>query len=150
MPPALNPKVWWINIGTNNLGGDNCNVDAITVGNIRIVEEIRKQYAKTPIVLNSLLPRGKEELLRVNKFWPVMQKINYNLECYAGTHDNLHFFNATAMFIDSFSGQDYGTEYFVNETLMHDYLHPSGEGSLLWGQAIIEDLDKIIAKEEGG
>ena len=147
MPAALNPKVWWLLIGTNNLGSDNCNGDAITVGNIRIVEEIRKHYPKTPIVINSQLPRGREELLHHNKMWNVLRAVNTHLECYAGTHDNLHFFNATNLFIYNATSEDFGTEYYINETLMHDYIHPSGEGSKIWGQAIVDELQKIIPKE---
>ena len=144
MPPALNPKVWWLLIGTNNLGVDNCNADAITVGNIRIVEEVRRHYPNAPIVINSLLPRESTELLHKTIMWQVIQQINSKLSCYADTHANLHFYNATDLFVET---REDGL--YVNKTLMNDYIHPSGEGAMKWGQAIIKQLETIIARAGG-
>lgn len=152
MPEGLNPKVWWILIGTNNLS-DFCRADSIAAGNIRIVEEIRRKHPSAPIVINSLLPRARAELLRRNPFWDVLRTVNKRLECYAQTQENVVFFNATEIFIykDEFKtdDDDVGTvgEYYVNETLMNDSLHPSGEGSMLWGQAIVKEVEALIAEK---
>ena len=142
MPPNLNPKVWWLLIGTNDLGSDSCSGDAITVGNIRIVEEIRRQHPTTPIVINSLLPRAREELLHHNRLWTILSQVNHRLECYAKTQTNVSFFNATSLFVyeDLQNEADYGVETYINETLMPDYVHPSGVGALLWGQQIVEKV----------
>lgn len=144
MPPALKPKVWWILIGTNNLGADSCSADAITAGNIRIVQEIRRQHPTTPIVINSILPRGSEELLHSNDMWSVIQTINQRLECFARftieSSAPVKFFNATRLFTydDTQEEKDYGREVYINETLMNDYLHPSGEGAMVWGREIVK------------
>jgi lysophospholipase L1-like esterase len=144
MPSTLKPKVWWILIGTNDLGADSCSADAITAGNIRIVEEIRRQYPNTPIVINSILPRGSEELLHVNEMWPVIQTINQRLECFARSTTEssapVKFFNATNLFTYDNTGdeKEYGREVYINETLMNDYLHPSGEGAMIWGREIVK------------
>ena len=143
-PPGLQPKVWWILIGTNDLGSDSCSADAITVGNIRIVQEIRRQHPTTPIVINSILPRGSEELLHFNAMWPILQTINQRLECYARfmtvPSAPIKFFNATSLFTyeDIKDDNEYGREVYINETLMNDYLHPSGEGAMVWGQEIVK------------
>lgn len=148
MPDELDPKVWWLLIGTNDLGVDICSADAITAGNIRIVEEIRHKHPTTPIVINSLLPRDTTELRRHNPYWPVMATINHRLKCWSETQFNVHFFNATDIFVykEEFEVDDGVTvaDYYINETLMHDYLHPSGEGALLWGKAIVREINKLV------
>ena len=145
MPPALNPKVWWLLIGTNDLGVDSCSGDSITVGNIRIVEEIRRHYPKAPIVINSLLPRSREELLHHNEKWKILTQVNQNLACYAKSQSSVFFFNATSLFIyeDLQNEEEYGVEMYINETLMLDYVHPSGEGALLWGKEIVKEVLNI-------
>jgi lysophospholipase L1-like esterase len=144
MPSALKPKVWWILIGTNNLGVDSCSADAITAGNIRIVQEIRRIHPNTPIVINSILPRGSEELLHSSEMWPVIQTINQRLECFARftteSSAPVKFFNATSLFTydDTQDEMEYGREVYVNETRMNDYLHPSAEGAVVWGREIVK------------
>lgn len=145
MPPALKPKVWWLLIGTNDLGSDSCNANAITVGNIRIVEEIRQHQPNATIVINSLLPRSNEELAHnANPYWNVLRQVNHRLECYANHTPGVEFFNATTIFVSQDPAEK--GDYYINKTLMDaHYLHPSGEGSLLWGQAIVKRVQSLIA-----
>jgi len=142
MPPALKPKVWWVLIGTNDLGSDSCSGDSIVVGNIRIIEEIRRQNPNTPIVINSVLPRAREELLHHNRMWSILSQVNERLACYANTQANITFFNATSFFIyeDMTNEKEYGAGFYINETLLHDYLHPSSEGAMVWGKHIVEKV----------
>lgn len=148
MPTALNPKVWWLLIGTNDLGVDRCGADAITVGNIRIVEEIRRQHPEARIVINSVLPRSREELLHKNAMWKILTIVNDRLACYAKTQPDVFFFNATSIFIyeDLKTEDEYGVEMYINNTLMLDYLHPSGEGALLWGKEIVKEVLNITER----
>jgi len=56
MPQNLNPKVWWIHIGTNDFLLHKCNQDIVFIGIIRIVREIIIQKPNTIIVINGVLP----------------------------------------------------------------------------------------------
>jgi lysophospholipase L1-like esterase len=129
---SFSPKVFWLLIGTNDLGGEWCNVDAIVAGNIAIVEELLKLRPDTAtIVINSLLPRSNPLL------WKYELLINERLECYANVTEGVEFFDASDIFMMSNNG-----------TLQHleDGLHPNVEGHRLWGTAIVEKVLEIVSR----
>lgn len=59
MPPEFNPKIWWLEIGMNDLGRAQCSEEVVVLGVLRIVEEILNQKPDTKIVINSLFPMSK-------------------------------------------------------------------------------------------
>ena len=91
------------------------------------------------IVINSILPVGPSPLIgdKPNARWEAYQWINTRLECLALSNQNLLFFNGTSYFLTE-DGQQ------INQTLMGDFLHPSKEGTLLWGTAIVETLRELL------
>ena len=142
-PKDFHPKVWWILIGTNDLE-DHCNADTITIGNFRIVEEIRKYHPGAIIVLNSILPRNENpEDLLASPTWPIIQEINLKLECYANTARGVEFFNATDVFLTHRQGKT-----VVNDKFMTDTVHPNAEGSRLWGEAIVDRVLDLESKKQ--
>lgn len=148
LPPALDPKVWWLFIGHNNAGkeAESCSADSIAAGNMRIVEEIRKHSPQTPIVINSILPCGQEELVHHSPRWAILQTVNTHLKCYADSLENVYFFNATKLFVYNGRTEEYGQGVYVNKTLMNDYVHHTGYGAMVWGSAIVE---KVLALTGG-
>ena len=140
-PKSFHPKVWWVLIGTNDLQ-DNCNADAIVVGNFRIVEEIRRYHPGAIIVINSILPRNENpDDLWASPTWPIIRDINLKLQCYANTVRGVEFFNATDVFLAHRKGKE-----VVNMNFMKDAVHPNAEGSRLWGEAIVDRVLEIKGK----
>jgi len=139
LPGTLHPKVIWVLIGTNDYS-DRCSRESILAGNIAVVKEIVKQKPNSKIVINSILPVGSAPLFggdTTNERWKAYLWINARLKCLASTSKNFYFFNGTSYFLNENKNQ-------INYTLMEDYLHPSKEGALLWGQGIVEKLHEII------
>ena len=120
----LDPKVFWLLVGTNDLGGDACSVEAIVAGNIAIIEELQRLRPHASIVVNGLLPRPPF-------LWFHAKQINQRLQCYAAMMDGVYFFDATDIFLSP------------EQKMLHlpDQLHPDEEGHRLWGKAIV---DKIL------
>lgn len=57
MPTNFNPKIWWLEVGLNDLGRMQCSEEVVVLGVLRIVEEIlAKKPDATQIVINSLFP----------------------------------------------------------------------------------------------
>ena len=56
MPAAFNPKIWWIQLGLNDLGRMQCSEEIVELGILRVVEEILERKPKAKVVINSLLP----------------------------------------------------------------------------------------------
>eukprot|EP00545_Synedropsis_sp_CCMP1620_P007316 CAMPEP_0119015116 /NCGR_PEP_ID=MMETSP1176-20130426/10567_1 /TAXON_ID=265551 /ORGANISM="Synedropsis recta cf, Strain CCMP1620" /LENGTH=413 /DNA_ID=CAMNT_0006968385 /DNA_START=11 /DNA_END=1249 /DNA_ORIENTATION=- len=140
LPETLNPTAWWILIGTNDYV-DNCARNAILVGIMAILDEVlrhNKSAATARVVLNTLLPRGKDKNLLDSNMWQDFMWINDQLECLAQSlPEQLSFFNGTSLFLTN------DGKHQVNHTLMYDYLHPSLEGYKVWGSAILEKLKDI-------
>ena len=140
MPDSLQPKVWWLLIGTNDLG-DYCSQEGILVGTIQIVFEIRKKRPDATIVVNGILPRPGNalgDLFAGKQFWRKITWINDRLSCFADGQDRVEFFNATDLFLTS-DGK-------VDIEVMPDLLHPNGKGASIWGVAIAQKVKAIIAQ----
>jgi hypothetical protein len=56
MPDGFNPKIWWVHVGMNDLGRQQCSEEVVVIGVLRIVEEILNKRPKARVVINSLLP----------------------------------------------------------------------------------------------
>lgn len=56
MPSEFNPKIWWLELGLNDLGRGGCSEEVVVIGVLRIVEEIMKSKPNAKIVINSLFP----------------------------------------------------------------------------------------------
>ena len=68
MPKDFNPKIWWLQLGLNDLGRMQCSEEVVVLGILRIVEEILEQKPTAKVVINSLLPmptlRGGSEVTK--------------------------------------------------------------------------------------
>ena len=56
MPTDFNPKIWWLELGMNDIGRMECSEEVVVLGVLRIIEEIRKKKPTAEIVINSILP----------------------------------------------------------------------------------------------
>jgi lysophospholipase L1-like esterase len=135
LPDGLSPSIFWVLIGTNDYAS-HCDMNQITAGILRVVERLREARPETRVVLNSLLPRGKDPLFR-SRAWTALTAVNHRLECYASQHEGVSFFNATDLFLI-----DGGT--MVNRKIMPDFLHPNAQGYQSWGQEIVATARELL------
>jgi hypothetical protein len=56
MVSDFNPKIWWLELGLNDLGRAQCSEEVVVLGILRIVEEILNKKTDARIVINSLFP----------------------------------------------------------------------------------------------
>ena len=135
LPQSLNPTAWWILIGTNDSGGDNCSKEAILAGIIAVASEVLLQKpSASRIILQGLLPSRRLKL-NENPYWQDFLWINARLECLAEASSQLEFYNGTSLFLT-----DDGSA--INQTLMSDFLHPSLEGYKVWSRDMIQKLQE--------
>jgi len=158
MPKSLNPKVWWLLIGTNDLATMECSEEIITIGIVRVVEEILRRKPDSVVVINGILPRtnrmdgylvpppGEEYSYNLSKsetlqfdFWPSIQDINDELKEYSKRRDNVKYVDSSHLFLvqlgnDMFKREDKQ----LTKELMVDFIHPSALGSKIWGKFIVD------------
>jgi lysophospholipase L1-like esterase len=140
MPESLQPKVWWLLIGTNDLS-DHCSQEAILIGTIEIVMEIRRKRPDATIVVNGILPRPGNPLGVLNagkQLWKKIENINDRMKCFTEGMRGVEFFNATDLFLTS--------DGIVDVTTMFDLLHPNGKGADIWGRAILQKVKEILSQ----
>ncbi|KAL7568104.1 hypothetical protein ACA910_019502 [Epithemia clementina (nom. ined.)] len=140
---VTDPFVWWLLIGTNDLS-NQCSSKAIAAGIIQIAEYIQQAYPTAVLVVNSILPRGQEEMDDPhNLFWNDIVEINQMLECYAASAaPRVEFFNATTLFLTTDQRRTNATMF------MEDYLHPRDVGYLVWGEAIVRKSLELLGRPQ--
>jgi lysophospholipase L1-like esterase len=176
MPRDLQSKVWWLWIGTNDLARGGCSEEATVLGILRAAEEIVYHNPDCVVVIMAILPRSsradgslepkrphrvdhffsknteEQEVERARReflLWPSIQAVNAELKSFCEKHDYLIYFDASAFFLGSV-----GNEYFkghkqeIMGDLMPDYVHPSYHGYKVLGDAIHDELQRIILDED--
>lgn len=150
LPGKLNPAVFWLLIGTNDIGKTWCSPELVVIGIIRIVEEIRRKKPAATVVINGLLPRtfdkggyvakvGRAPRLKVS-VWEDIKAINDELKFYASYRDRVEFFETSVFFKDSKAPT---AKLQIDHELMPDNLHPSSKGYRLWGEEIVAKLREL-------
>ncbi|KAG7354555.1 GDSL family lipolytic protein [Nitzschia inconspicua] len=168
LPDVLQPQVFFLLIGTNDLSYDWCSPENVVVGIVRIVELLLTERPTAIVLLHGLLPRTNDENGYLNKgsmlgegirywgsyfhqsgggdgdeddsppFWSDIQIINDELRGYALFRDRVEYMDTTVFCKDG----DKCTQ--INLDLMPDGLHPSRTGYQLWGGEIKMMLEGII------
>jgi len=136
LPQELNPNIFWILIGTNDLLR-GCSPSSILYSTIKIINYIHKHKPNSLIVINSIFPSGSANLLR-SEIWEDTMEINHKLFVYSELYEGLYFFNGTDLFIEY---EEDGV--FVKKGLLPDYLHPTAEGHEIWAKGIVEFIHGI-------
>lgn len=163
LPDTLQSPIFWLLIGTNDLGNTWCSPDAVVLGILRNALELRKRYPGSIIVLNALLPRSfakngdpyKGKKVSSKKYLPELYSaildINKTLKAYAEQHENVEYFDVNYLFFQNGVENDIGIEHnekkkkaVINQELMYDFLHPSPKGYDLIGDAIAEKIDTLL------
>jgi lysophospholipase L1-like esterase len=162
LPSSLNPIAIWLLIGTNDFGNTWCSPEAVLIGILRVVEELRMRNPESTIVINGLLPRSYDKksgyVMRPNQntpfrhdrknkppaLWNDIVSINKQLKEYSENHKKVAYFDASDIFLMDHSRSNMEVdELQINEHLMADYLHPTALGYKLWGDAIVDFLDEL-------
>lgn len=157
LPESINPRVFWILIGTNDLGNKWCSPDATLLGILRVVEEIKQQRPESLIVINSIFPRSwdhggnvwkgkqkKSDEISLPPLWTSIIDINHYLKMYSENQEHVQFFDANDIFFLNRFENEWQKDLVIDKSLMYDYLHPSFEGYKTWGDRIVQELDKLL------
>jgi lysophospholipase L1-like esterase len=158
-PDSLNPKLWWIHIGTNdilpNCGGCDYTFNT-TAAIVEIAHQVLKRKPESHIVLHGILPRGEgmgqHELRAAFK---QIKEINTRLRRIASLHPRLHYFDSSDLFVkvrNSLGGVNQVDKNGVEEDLLvmdttkyrRDCTHPSLLGYELMGDRIESEIKFLL------
>ena len=177
IPDELNPKVWWILIGANDLVRGQCSEEAVVLGILRLADEFTVKKPGSIIVIQGLLPRSSFKdgsLQNIQKppssssyhssshvkskqyykpeeypLWPSIRAINEELEKFCAQHDHLVYFDTSKLFFGSLGNDHFqSSQKTILKELMPDYAHPSAKGYQILARVIGEELEEIIYESD--
>eukprot|EP00541_Cyclophora_tenuis_P000796 CAMPEP_0116549960 /NCGR_PEP_ID=MMETSP0397-20121206/5165_1 /TAXON_ID=216820 /ORGANISM="Cyclophora tenuis, Strain ECT3854" /LENGTH=309 /DNA_ID=CAMNT_0004074745 /DNA_START=76 /DNA_END=1005 /DNA_ORIENTATION=+ len=144
LPDTLQPKVWVVLIGTNDIGSDGCSPERAVEGVVEVVKELRTKRPDSKILLHGLLPRSdKMFTLNLGEFHRACMRANEELKKIAESSDFIHYMEAGAAFLKE-EGEN-GVKKIIHE-LMDDGLHPNESGMHKWGPLIVEEVVQLLSK----
>ena len=119
-------------IGTNNSGGDTA--EDIAAGIATIVRRLRTGLPKAKVLLLSIFPRSEK---------PDAQRA----KCAAASELAARAFAGDAMVVCRDLGAHFvGADGTIHEDVMPDFLHLSPAAYRTWAQAMLADVDALLAK----
>jgi len=141
---ALNPKVFVVLIGTNDLGVAGCSKRTILSAILNIATFLHDHRPDSAILLHGLLPRGgsfvRGKRRALGQYWDDIVWINRALKKLCSVHKGDWFYMETVeLFLDG---------NMTSEQTLTDSLHPSLDGYTQWAPLIESQVAKIIKHRE--
>jgi lysophospholipase L1-like esterase len=144
----LEPKVWWINIGSNDLLSTRCSEEITIMGILRVVEELMARNDGASIVINSILPVAVKASMSLegkyihNKYWYSINQVNQNLQKFAKKHPGVKFFDAKDI-LTEFKGHN----LYMKKEMFVDKVHLSVDGQAALAEAQANTVKNILQKK---
>jgi lysophospholipase L1-like esterase len=139
----LNPKFWFILIGTNDIFTSQCTDRFVIADILNVIRAVHEQRPEAEFIIHGMLPR-KDPSSRgtqfLGRYWKRIQMINAQIKRFCEYHPNLHFMQGGSVFMEE--TDLYGRRQ-MNVSRMDDGIHPTPEGLLAWGQEIVEMVEEI-------
>lgn len=147
LPESLQPKVFLVLIGTNDLGRCECSKRTVLAGIMKVLDYLGQQRPHTPLVVHTLLPRNdvyneSDMDYHLGRYWENIEWINQQLTKFGALHDNWHVVDNNDLFLNRVGGTNH--EWIINQTLMTDALHPSFEGYQAWAPKLVETIRAFV------
>jgi lysophospholipase L1-like esterase len=135
---SLQPKVWFILIGTNNFG-IGCSKEVILAGTAYIVNYVRSRRPTSQIILHGLLPRtGFTNWSALGEYWVDIQWINQQLKQECERHAAwCTYMEAPLLFL-----KPGGIE--IDPEMMADLLHPTALSYEPWSKLVMEVVTSVM------
>jgi lysophospholipase L1-like esterase len=141
LPPQLQPKVWIVAIGTNNLGA-GCNARTTLAGILQVAQYLHQQRPNSIVVVHGLFPRSDERHTEgpLNRYWGQIVWINQQLKKFCSLHSEWRYFDVNNLLLERRA--DAPLKVALKPGLLPDGLHPGVEGYKIWSA----ELSRLIAK----
>jgi lysophospholipase L1-like esterase len=139
---SINPKVFWILIGTNNFAMNCSTPDVVVSAIMEVAMQIRIRKPHVKIVVQGLLPRGDKLGSReLNEVWKSITETNERLQVIADALPELYYFGLnSSMFFTQENGQT-----LIDKLVLKDCVHPTTAGYTIMGEKIEEELLRLLS-----
>ena len=142
------PKLFFVLIGTNDIGRSKCSKKSVLVGILNVAQYLHKVHPDVPILFHGLLPRSDDEdessVTALGVYWKKIMWINRELNRFAKLHKNWYFMDSASLFLRRDEGSG---NLELRSDLFPDGLHPNVEGYKIWAPQIVKNVVKILEKQ---
>jgi len=155
LPDTLQPDLWVIVIGTNDLGRWDCSKRTAAAAILNVAEYLHAARPDAAVVIHGLLPRsdyfGEDPVdYSLGRRWDQILWINRELKRFCSLHDKWVYLESSRLFLRKKveDGTDTQGELEILPDTMEDALHPSVEGYRQWGEYMVKRLEKVLLRNE--
>jgi len=146
----LDPKAWFIHIGSNDLYTSKCT-DRFVIANIlNVLKAIQEERPDAQFFLHGILPRKdnpKQNSQFLGRQWHRAQTVNMELKKFCKQYSNIHYLQGGPLFMEE--SQARGRRK-INVELINDGVHPTTKGLEIWGDYIVNKTTAVLLKGEKG
>lgn len=143
---VLDPKAWFIHIGTNDLFTSKCT-DRFVIANIlNVLRLIQEAKPNAQFFIHGILPRldnPNEKTLFLGRQWKRAQTINAELKKFCRPYARIHYIQGGPLFMEETETRG---RRQVDIKKMDDGVHPTTEGLEVWGDYLVKQFTKIFDK----
>ncbi|GKY93333.1 hypothetical protein MPSEU_000300900 [Mayamaea pseudoterrestris] len=142
----LQPAVWFIMVGTNDIGRTGCSKRNTLAGVLHVAQFLRDQRPGASIIVHGLLPRSdsRQAVPNLGRMWQQILFVNRELKKLCNLHDEWIYMDAANLFLRRVEGGNLAFE--INSDVMPDGLHPNVAGYNLWGREIVKVVNKLLSR----
>ena len=144
MLEPLNPKVWFILIGSNDLFESRCTDRFVFANVLNVLQELHMHRPDAQFIIHGILPRkgDKGNTQYLGEYWRMSQQVNAMLKKFCRNYDNLHYMQGGKAFMKDTDKQRGRLQ--IDADLMADGIHPTRQGLVKWGKLITTKLNETI------
>ena len=145
----LNPKVWFILIGSNDLFESRCTDRFVFANILNVLQELHMHRPDAQFIIHGILPRKdqkKNTTQYLGEYWRMSQQVNAMLKKFCKNYDNLHYMQGGKSFMKDNDKQRGRQQLDAN--LMADGVHPTRHGLVNWGKLIVAKLNQTLIYAE--
>ena len=146
----LQPKVWFVLIGTNDLGRMDCSKRTTLEGILHVLQYIAQNAGPTELLVHGLLPRAdtyQQQNYTLGYYWQDILWINQQLRDFCDMH-NCWYMEAHDLFLTTVTTGEGEVVLTINPRTMSDSLHPDLDGYNQWGPRIVQKVQEILARKD--
>jgi len=142
----LNPKLWFISIGSNDLFEEKCDDRFVVASILNVVKAIADRKPDAHFIIHGILPRKdsiKSKAGFLEKKWRYAQKINTHIRKFCEHSRQLFYMQAGTLFLKETSKEWKGRN-IIDQNLLEDGMYPTKKGMEVWGDYIVKRIKQIL------
>lgn len=140
----INPKLWFISIGTNDLFEEKCTDRFVVASILNVIKLIHEIKPNAVFIIHGILPRKdnpKSKSQFLQKKWKYAQTINTQIRKFCERSPRLYYMQAGPLFLEETDSK--GRRQIVDD-LLENGVYPTKKGLEKWGDYIVKRVLQIL------